>query len=80
METTTIVIGVEVGIGLILAVVGGAFGIYKASANAHAEIRATLATHTEKFNTHTEKFNTVHEKMNCIDGKIDEIKAGLNSR
>ncbi len=73
MDTTTIVISVEVGIGLILAVVGGAFGIYKASANAHAEIRATLATHTEKF-------NTVQEKMNCIDGKVDEIKADLKSR
>ena len=73
MDTTTIVISVEVGIGLILTVVGGAFGIYKASASAHAEIRETLATHTEKF-------NTVQATMNCIDGKVDDIKAELKSR
>ena len=59
MEATHLVISIEGALAIAAAIIGGAFGIYRASANAHAEIRAILSAHTEKFNTINERFNAI---------------------
>ncbi len=77
MEATHLVISIEGALAIAAAIVGGAFGIYRASANAHAEIREILASHTEKFNTVNERFNTVNERFNSVDERFNTIQSQI---
>ncbi len=79
MEATHLVISIEGALAIAAAILGGAFGIYRASANAHAEIRAILATHSEKFNTINERFNTMDERFNTMDERINTVKTQIQS-
>lgn len=73
MEATHLVISIEGALAIAAAIVGGAFGIYRASANAHAEIRSILAAHSEKFNTINERFNTMDERFNALQAQIKRV-------
>jgi len=79
MEATHLVISIEGALAIAAAIVGGAFGIYRASANAHAEIRSILAAHSEKFNTMNERFNTINERFNAIDERFNAIDERFNA-
>ena len=79
MEATHLVISIEGALAIAAAILGGAFGIYRASANAHAEIRSILSTHSEKFNTINERFNTVNERFNTVDEQFKTVKAQIQS-
>lgn len=74
MEATHLVISIEGALAIAAAIVGGAFGIYRASAIAHAEIRAILAAHSEKFNTMNERFNGINERFNATDQRINAMQ------
>ena len=73
------VISIEGALAIAAAIVGGAFGIYRASANAHAEIRSILAAHMEKFNTINERFNTINERFNTIDERFNTMDERFNA-
>ena len=77
MEATHLVISIEGALAIAAAIVGGAFGIYRASANAHAEIRSVLAAHSEKFNTINERFNTINERFNTMDERFNALQAQI---
>ena len=77
MEATHLVISIEGALAIAAAIVGGAFGIYRASANAHAEIRSVLAAHSEKFNTINERFNTMGERFNTMDERFNALQAQI---
>lgn len=79
VEATHLVISIEGALAIAVAIVGGAFGIYRASANAHAEIRAILATHAEKFNTINERFNTIEERFNTVDERFNSMNERFNA-
>ncbi|MCY3978043.1 MAG: hypothetical protein OXG23_08075 [Chloroflexi bacterium] len=79
MEATHLVISIEGALAIAAAIVGGAFGIYRASANAHAEIRSILAAHTEKFNTINERFNAINEQFKAINERFNATDARLNA-
>lgn len=79
MEATHLVISIEGALAIAAAIAGGAFGIYRASANAHAEIRAILAAHTEKFNTINERFNTVDERFNSMNERFNAVQAQIKT-
>ncbi len=79
MEATHLVISIEGALAIAAAIVGGAFGIYRASANAHAEIRSILAAHTEKFNTINERFNAINERFNAINERFNAMDERLNA-
>ncbi len=79
MEATHLVISIEGALAIAAAIVGGAFGIYRASANAHAEIRSILAAHSEKFNTINERFNTMNERFNAINERFNAIDDRFNA-
>ena len=77
MESTQLVISIEGALAIAAAIVGGAFGVYRASAIAHAEIREILASHTEKFNTINEKFNTLNERFNAVNERLNTLQAQI---
>jgi len=79
MEATHLVISIEGALAIAAAIVGGAFGIYRASANAHAEIRSILAAHSEKFNTINERFNAINERFNAMNERFNAIDERLNA-
>ena len=79
MEATHLVISIEGALAIAAAIVGGAFGIYRASANAHAEIRSILAAHSEKFNTINERFNAINERFNAINEQFNAINERFNA-
>lgn len=79
MEATHLVISIEGALAIAAAIVGGAFGIYRASANAHAEIRSILAAHSEKFNTINERFNMINERFNTMNERFNAIDERLNA-
>ena len=77
MEATHLVISIEGALAIAAAIIGGAFGIYRASAIAHAEIRATLAAHTEKFNTINERFNALDQRHDATDERLNRMQAQI---
>ena len=77
MESTHLVISIEGALAIAAAIVGGAFGIYRASANAHAEIRSILAAHSEKFNTVNERFNAMNERFNTMNERFNALQAQI---
>ncbi len=79
MEATHLVISIEGALAIAMAIIAGAFGIYRASANAHSEIRAILASHSEKFNTMDERFNTMNERFNTMDERFNAIDGRFNT-
>ena len=79
MEATHLVISIEGALAIAMAIIAGAFGIYRASANAHSEIRSILASHSEKFNTIDERFNTMNERFNTTDERFNTMDERLNT-
>ena len=79
MEATHLVISIEGALAIAMAIIAGAFGIYRASANAHSEIRSILASHSEKFNTIDERFNTMNERFNSTDERLNTMDGRLNT-
>lgn len=79
MEATHLVISIEGALAIAAAIVGGAFGIYRASANAHAEIRSILAAHSEKFNTINERFNITNERFNTMNERFNTMDERFNA-
>ena len=79
MEATHLVISIEGALAIAMAIIAGAFGIYRASANAHSEIRSILASHSEKFNTIDERFNTMNERFNTMNERFNSTDERLNT-
>ncbi|MCY4465374.1 MAG: hypothetical protein OXE46_07540 [Chloroflexi bacterium] len=79
MQATHLVISIEGALAIAVAILGGAFGIYRASANAHAEIRSILAAHSEKYNTINEQFNTINEQFNTVNEQFNTVNERFNT-
>ncbi len=73
MEATHLVISIEGTLAIAVAIVGGAFGIYRESANAHAEFRSILAAQSEKFNASDERFGRMDERFNAVQAQIKSV-------